>query len=291
MLDNLLPASYTQGNSASQVAKLSKTFVQCLASTNLPTDTLTNFANEYRSALSRTLALPESQYKHYRVRSLAGLTAQIVEPQGGMTTRSISNPSQFVRMLIRKGFITDLAKAVYSLDLNSPMLITTVNTLLKPMESLTKIVSHFVAAQKRAAMVGKQNEGPQASRSNQQPSSTSRDRPRDRQQGERTALVGESPSQNSQTASQTPDPSNTNQPTTPQEMSSSVLGGADNSLIPLQPEEQEDDTIPEGPPPELLQEAMSLGFDIGRRRRRELNEDAADHPDDMDIDVSISLSV
>ena len=211
-----------------------------------------------------------------------------MEPQGGMTTRSISNPSQFVRMLIRKGFITDLAKAVYSLDLSSPMLITTVNTLLKPMESLTKIVSHFVAAQKRAAMVSNKQGGEGAGASDQQASSSSsRDRPQGRPQGGSAARVGEEPSdQSSQAAaSQAAGPSRANQSSTPHEMSSSVLGAVDDSLIPLQPEEdvEEQDQIPGGPPPELLQEAMSLAFNIGRRI---MDDNAGDHPADMDIDVS-----
>ena len=95
--------------------------------------------------------LPESLVKHQRVRALAGLLGQIVEPQtqSGFSSRSTINPTQFVRMLIRKGFITDLSKALHCLDLSSPSLTTTVNAILKPLECLTKIVTQFLAAQKK----------------------------------------------------------------------------------------------------------------------------------------------
>ena len=150
ILDHLLPVSYMQGSSATQVAKLSKVFLQCLATAPLPTDALSLFVTEFRAAFTRSLSLVESQLKHHRIRAMASLLGQIVEPQTSSSTRSTVNPTQFVRMLIRKGFITDLAKAVHSLDLCSPLLTTTINSILKPLECLTKIVTQFVAAQKRA---------------------------------------------------------------------------------------------------------------------------------------------
>ena len=153
VLDHLLPSSSTQGNPTSQVAKLAKVFLQCLATTNLPSDALNIFVTEFRAAFYRALSLPESQIKHHRIRALTNLLGQIVEPQAGNSSRSSINPSQFVRLLIRKGFITDLAKAVHSLDLSTPFLTTTVNSILKPLECLTKIVTQFVAAQRRARNV------------------------------------------------------------------------------------------------------------------------------------------
>lgn len=150
IFDHLLPVSYMQGSGATQVAKLSKVFLQCLATAPLPTDALSSFVTEFRAAFTRSLSLVESQLKHHRIRAMASLLGQIVEPQTSSSTRSTVNPTQFVRMLIRKGFITDLAKAVYSLDLCSPLLTTTINSILKPLECLTKIVTQFVAAQKRA---------------------------------------------------------------------------------------------------------------------------------------------
>ena len=150
ILDHLLPASYTQGSSASNVSKLAKAFLQCLATTALPMDALMVFVSEFRAAFSRSLVLPESQLKHFRVRAMAGLLAHIVDPQAvNMSPRAV-NPSQFVRMLIRKGIITDLSKAIHSLELGSPLLTVTMNSLLKPLESMTKIITQFMASQKKA---------------------------------------------------------------------------------------------------------------------------------------------
>lgn len=169
VLDHLLPVSYTQGNAATQVAKLAKVFLQCLATTNLPTDALTVFVTEYRASFTRALSMSESLLKHHRIRALAGLLGQIVEPQSGSSRSSTLNPSQFIRMLIRKGFITDLAKAIHSLDLSSPLLTPTINSILKPLECLTKIVSQFVAAQKRANTQSTHTTTQQSRRTQQQP--------------------------------------------------------------------------------------------------------------------------
>ena len=293
MLDHLLPASYTQGNSASQVAKLAKTFLQCLASTNLPTDALTVFVNEFRAAFSRSLALPESQFKHYRVRALAGLLGQIVEPTTTVSSRSIVNPSQFVRMLIRKGFITDLAKAVYNLDLSSPMLATTVNTLLKPLESLTKIVTQFVAAQKRASsMTGnKREESSQATATEQQTASGGATAGGEQAGASGSIRPPQQPTEEGSAPRRTVEldtqPANTS--SAGEGLQESVLGSADESLIPLQEDEEQHEDVT-GPPPsnELLQEAMNVAFQLGRRRfRRGVEVRSGEHPDeDMDIDVS-----
>ena len=227
------------------------------------------------------------------MRALAGLTAQIVEPQGGMSSRSISNPSQFVRMLIRKGFITDLAKAVYNLDLGSPMVITTINTLLKPMESLTKIVTQFVAAQKRAsAMAGnKDGETSQPVPDDQQTSSSgARPQRREEEAGSsgQTASGEGSSSQLTQAVEGTSAADRESQSTTQNDTSTvSESIAADESLIPLEVEVEEEREPMADPPPELLQEAINLGFDIGRRIRRGIDR-AAEHDDDMDIEVSRS---
>lgn len=44
--------------------------------------------------------------------------------------------------MIRKGILVDLARIPYSLDLSSPNLQGTVNGLIKPLETLTRIVIH-----------------------------------------------------------------------------------------------------------------------------------------------------
>lgn len=290
VLDHLLPASYTQGNSASQVAKLAKTFLQCLASTDLPTDALTIFANEFRSAFSRSLVLPESQFKHYRVRALAGLLGQIVEPSGGTTSRSLANPSQFVRMLIRKGFITDLSKALYSLDLSSPMLALTVNTLLKPLESLTKIVTQFLAAQKRASAFKGSKRGEQSNTTDGARQSTTGQEQGREDPGHSEATSSSENQTTESTTQQMDQNTQTASSSATEHHQESLLGAADESLIPLQggaDGEEDGEHGQELASQHLLQEAVNVALELGRRMRREGEAmDSLEDEDGMDIDVS-----
>ena len=46
-----------------------------------------------------------------------------------------------IRLMLKKGVITDLARVSYSLDLSSPHMATTVNATLKPLETLSRIVN------------------------------------------------------------------------------------------------------------------------------------------------------
>ena len=46
-----------------------------------------------------------------------------------------------VKLLIRKGLVTDLARVPHSLDLSSPYMAATVNAALKPLETLSRAVN------------------------------------------------------------------------------------------------------------------------------------------------------
>lgn len=46
-----------------------------------------------------------------------------------------------MKLLFKRGLITDLARVPHSLDLGSPNLVTTLNALLKPLEKLSSIVT------------------------------------------------------------------------------------------------------------------------------------------------------
>ena len=100
-------------------------------------------------AFARALVLPESQMKHSRIRALTGLLSQVLEAQNVFTSRGTITPTHFARLLIRKGFISDLARAVHCLNLNSIYLPATVNSILKPLEVLTKIVNTVSSTQPR----------------------------------------------------------------------------------------------------------------------------------------------
>ncbi len=147
VFDHLLPASCGTSNKVPPIAKLSKTFIQCLAVSHPSPETISLLVTEFKHALARALSLSESNSKHNRIRALTGLLSQISDHI--MASRGALNPSHFARLLIRKGFISDLARAVHSLNLSSSMLPGTINSILKPLEVLTKIVNQVATSSKK----------------------------------------------------------------------------------------------------------------------------------------------
>lgn len=148
VFDHLLPASSSAAGKVPPIAKLSKTFIQCLAVSHPSPEIISLLVTEFKHALVRALGLPESASKHNRIRALTGLLSQISDYI--TAARGALNPSHFARLLIRKGFISDLARAVHSLNLCSPLLPGTINSILKPLEVLTKMVNQVAAASKKA---------------------------------------------------------------------------------------------------------------------------------------------
>lgn len=46
-----------------------------------------------------------------------------------------------VKLMVKKGLVSDLARIPHSLDLSNPAAVTTINALLKPLETLSRIVN------------------------------------------------------------------------------------------------------------------------------------------------------
>jgi len=141
VMEHLLPPD-PSATSISNVSKQSKTFLQYMAMSSVSTAQIV-FVNEFKNCFAHALLLPESSVKHNWLRSLANLLSAILDKQSSLSARTAA------RMLVRKGIITDLARAVHCLDLNSSHLVSTVNTLLKPLESLTKFVNQVSAVQQK----------------------------------------------------------------------------------------------------------------------------------------------
>ena len=49
--------------------------------------------------------------------------------------------NNMIRVMVRKGLVTDLARIPHSLDLSSPNMSATVNAALKPLELVSRIVN------------------------------------------------------------------------------------------------------------------------------------------------------
>ncbi|CAN8005050.1 unnamed protein product, partial [Ixodes pacificus] len=152
ILDHLLPQCQKAGDKDSPA--LARVLVAALASANHSPDTQTALVNEVKGALHRALALPEGTEKHARIQALTGLVGTMIEscPPAQATSsfrqlhaRSVVRGSRsmnnMVRVLLRRGLVTDLARIPHSLDLSSPHMAATVNSALKPLETLSRIVN------------------------------------------------------------------------------------------------------------------------------------------------------
>ena len=65
-----------------------------------------------------------------------------------------------MKLLMKKGLVTDLARIVHNLDLSSPYLPTTVNAALKPLETLSRAVNTPSAQSPSKTKAGGDGGGP-----------------------------------------------------------------------------------------------------------------------------------
>ena len=105
---------------------------------------------EVKGALGRALGLQESSDKHSKIQALAGLICTMIESCPSAQNQSSPlalyrqlqyNMTNMVKVMLKKGIITDLARATHNLDLSSPNVAATVNAILKPLETLSRIVN------------------------------------------------------------------------------------------------------------------------------------------------------
>jgi len=300
VFDHLLPASTNQNNSVSAVTKLAKTFLQCLATVHCCPDAISGLVTEFKMAFARALTLQESQSKHSRVRALMGLLSQILEYV--TTSRGPVNPSHFARLLIRKGFISDLTKAIHSLSLSSTFLPATINNILKPLEVLTRIVNQVASSQQRKmdsesksasnsrpVTVASQGSRPENDTSTSEPQTA----PPTLAEGSVTMTAPAASTTNTDLDQRTSDATDDSHPVATSSQSApideSILEATHESLIPLEEEEEAEETDDiEGMPQDtvgadLIGQAVSLARELGRQTQGFLAE--ARREGDMDIQV------
>ena len=309
VFDHLLLGNLSQNSGTPPISKVARSFLQCLATIQYPQDAILILVNEFKLAFQRALGLAESQMKHIRIRTLASLLSQILDAPNN--SRMTVNPTNFSRLLIRRGFISDLARATHCLSLNSSHLVGTVNNILKPLEVLTRIVNQVASSQHRTGMVSS-GAIPLINR----PTTTSATQTNSNGSNLRSVLVGTAThpatpptattTQTPPTGSQATPQQQENQPsnpelstpsdvTTPQTSAqaststpaptggaqqvtdTSFLEATHESLIPL--EEEEDDERER----EQRHEIITLAQELGRQHREELTAAASG---DMDIQVN-----
>ncbi|KAL7301215.1 hypothetical protein TKK_0006181 [Trichogramma kaykai] len=153
LLDRLLPTP-TENSSDRQCSSMARMLIAAIASCNHSPDAQSTLVTEVKAALTRTLALPESNEKHTQLQLLIGLISTMIDSCPPTHTNAVRNPikingsygniNYIVRVMLKKGVITDLAKIPHSLDLSSPNMAATINAALKPLETLSRIINQPV---------------------------------------------------------------------------------------------------------------------------------------------------
>lgn len=150
LLDKLLPMS-PENSSDRTCSSMARMLIAAIASCNHSPDVQTTLVTEVKAALTRTLALPESNEKHAQLQLLIGLISTMIDScppnmshtqlRASVRAHQYNNVNYIVRIMLRKGIITDLAKIPHSLDLSSPNMAGTINAALKPLETLSRIIN------------------------------------------------------------------------------------------------------------------------------------------------------
>ncbi|XP_033329504.2 HECT, UBA and WWE domain containing E3 ubiquitin protein ligase 1 isoform X3 [Megalopta genalis] len=153
LLDKLLPMvpeNSSDRQCSNTIGHTAKMLIAAIASCNHSPDVQTTLVTEVKAALTRTLALPESSEKHTQLQLLIGLISTMIDScpptlhnhlRTSLKTHQYNNVNYIVRIMLRKGIITDLAKIPHSLDLSSPNMAATINAALKPLETLSRIIN------------------------------------------------------------------------------------------------------------------------------------------------------
>jgi ribosomal protein S8 len=161
LLDNLLASSQTYGDK--DCPALSRLLIVALASCNHCLDSQNALVQEVKLALNRAVHLPESNDKHIKIQALANIINSMIE-----TCPPIQNASQqnnfrnnphnsnlvnnIMKIMHKKSLINDLAHVSHHVDLSCGKCIETLNTLLKPLETMSKTLN--MNTRKRNDLIG-----------------------------------------------------------------------------------------------------------------------------------------
>ena len=144
IMDYLLPTSSSK--TQSDHSHRARLLLTVMAACNHSPDAQAILVNELKDSLARALAMPESQQKHLRLQALFQLVLGIIDSGCNNTQQQNSNSnatqqSGTIKLFVKKGVVSDLARVSQSLDLSSPNVVATINGLLKPLEKLSNLVN------------------------------------------------------------------------------------------------------------------------------------------------------
>lgn len=132
---------------------MAQTLISAIASSDV-SQAQETVVQEVKMALQRALKEAETNEKHLHIEGLASLIPAMIDNNGSGTTGSTNDNNQLFKnsnhtnvrhnifyIMLEKGIITDLARAVQFLELGGPNTISTINHLLKPLEMLLRLTN------------------------------------------------------------------------------------------------------------------------------------------------------
>ena len=127
---------------------MAQSLISAIASSDV-TQAQETVVQEVKLALQRALNEPETNEKHLHIEGLATLIPAMIENNGGNGENNqffkSNNHSQLRHnifyIMLEKGIITDIARAVQFLELGGPNTTATINSLLKPLEMLLRLTN------------------------------------------------------------------------------------------------------------------------------------------------------
>ena len=91
--------------------------------------------------MQRAIALEESEEKHLRIQALTSIISRVIEECPSTPPDTPQNQSNLFMLILKIGLAKDLAQILFSLDLSSGNMATTVNSALEPLKKLSRIAN------------------------------------------------------------------------------------------------------------------------------------------------------
>lgn len=145
ILDHLLPV--TEANSDRECSAAARMLIAALSSAIDSKITQYTVVSEVKSAINRALEWPEIAEKHQQLQILTGLIPTMIEncPPENPALMKIHQiqprHNDIFYIMVRTDLISDLTKITQNLDLSSPHTVTTINAVLKPLETLLRMTN------------------------------------------------------------------------------------------------------------------------------------------------------
>ncbi|XP_055847251.1 E3 ubiquitin-protein ligase HUWE1 isoform X2 [Episyrphus balteatus] len=152
ILDNFLPLK--ENCQDREVSTMARVLITSLSDCVDQLSIQNTVISEVKSAIQRAINLPECSDKHMRLQVFVGLLPTTIDNPMPLNKITPHRRNEILLILLRKGIMTDLAKMILHLDLSNPNSVTTLNAVLKPMETLLRLtISPGLSAKKKTSQL------------------------------------------------------------------------------------------------------------------------------------------